>query len=380
MSKRSLIPFIFLISSACADGREGDALTGLGGVSASDGTATSQGDDTSSQGSDGSGDSADTGEDGDDGNDGGDIKFDTEAEDPPTTGGDMLVGCDKVDFLFVIDNSGSMSDEQQALIGSFSGFISEIQDTLMAQDYHIMVTDTDSDGKQGSCFQSTCCNVDCQQWCGQCVDQGCDCVCNNQACPVPPAEECDDTLGAGKTKSEGEMDCGIQGDQRFMVDGQPNLTDTFACAALVGTDGDGSEKPMQAVMDGVTDLNQPGECNEGFLRDDALLVVTVITDEEDDGKSDGDPALWKQIVVDAKGGEPNAVVPLALVGDTDLQNPVCEEFDGDVGADGSPRLRAWAESFEHGMWGSVCSDDYAPFFAQAVSTIDLACDEFEPEG
>src|SRR5262245_50681890 len=50
-------------------------------------------------------------------------------------------GCHKADFLFVIDNSTSMEDEQDSLIASFSGFIATIEDTLMAQDYHILVVD-----------------------------------------------------------------------------------------------------------------------------------------------------------------------------------------------------------------------------------------------
>src|SRR5690242_21671906 len=37
------------------------------------------------------------------------------------------VGCAKADFLFVIDNSGSMADEQDNLIASFPGFIDTIQ-------------------------------------------------------------------------------------------------------------------------------------------------------------------------------------------------------------------------------------------------------------
>ena len=36
-------------------------------------------------------------------------------------------GCAKVDFLFVIDNSVSMKDEQDALIASFPGFIDSIK-------------------------------------------------------------------------------------------------------------------------------------------------------------------------------------------------------------------------------------------------------------
>jgi hypothetical protein len=110
-------------------------------------------------------------------------------------------------------------------------------------------------------------------------------------------------------------------------------------------------------------------------------VVTVITDEEDLMKSDGDPAFWKQVVMDAKNGDEKAIVPLALVGDTDLNNGLCDPYDnGGNGAEGSPRMREWAESFSFGLWGSVCADDYAAFFSEAVSKIDTACDEFIPEG
>ena len=38
---------------------------------------------------------------------------------------------------------------------------------------------------------------------------------------------------------------------------------------------------MLTMFAAVSTLNVPGQCNEGFLRKDALLVVTFITDEED---------------------------------------------------------------------------------------------------
>src|SRR5690606_28988503 len=43
-------------------------------------------------------------------------------------------GCQKIDFLFVIDNSGSMGEEQAALAASFNGFITSIENTVMAKD------------------------------------------------------------------------------------------------------------------------------------------------------------------------------------------------------------------------------------------------------
>jgi hypothetical protein len=53
-------------------------------------------------------------------------------------------GCKAVDFLFVIDNSGSMSDEQDNLTASFPGFFAAIVGSLeQVSTYHVGVTTTD---------------------------------------------------------------------------------------------------------------------------------------------------------------------------------------------------------------------------------------------
>ena len=141
--------------------------------------------------------------------------------------------------------------------------------------------------------------------------------------------------------------------------------------------GDGTERPMEAMVDAVTTLNQVGQCNEGFLRDDAILVVTFITDEEDSGKSAGTPVSWKGDLVAAKNGDEDAIVMLGLVGDPDVPNGTCAVMGS---AEASPILRGFAESFNFGSWGSICALDYTPFFSAAVSTIDSACDNFKPPG
>ena len=67
-------------------------------------------------------------------------------------------GCKKVDFLFVIDNSVSMQGEQNALKAAFPAFIDTIEQTLPTSDYHIMVADTDAEGRcsPNTCNHSTC--------------------------------------------------------------------------------------------------------------------------------------------------------------------------------------------------------------------------------
>ena len=104
------------------------------------------------------------------------------------------------------------------------------------------------------------------------------------------------------------------------------LAETFACAGQVGTGGSGDEQPMYTMVLALgSAMNAPGGCDDGFLRDDALLVVVVIADEEDDHEVDacnqlpqsgspGEPADWYNLLVAAKGGVETNVVLLARVG------------------------------------------------------------------
>lgn len=294
-------------------------------------------------------------------------------------------GCRGVDFLFVVDNSGSMADEQANLINSFPGFIATMEQTLstQAQDFHVMVVDTDAAAGSGD----PCAQI--------CFDAGnpSTFACNGIPCNAypPPAtvSGCEADLGAGRIESGTGTVCGIANGRRYMDPAQPDLPGAFSCAASVGITGNGAELQMEAMVTAISDtMSNPGTCNEGFLRDDALLVVTFITDEEDDlgtdpfGGSVGSPQDWADALIAAKGGDPNAVVVLGLYGDTDQPVPVCSPPDTmGNGAEAGVRLREFVELFgPRGLSGSVCEPDYAPFFAQAVSLIDNACTDWLPPG
>lgn len=255
----------------------------------------------------------------------------------------------------------------------------------MVSDYQILVTDTDAASVTSKyyCGGAGCCDTHCGLdpggWCCELMDGGCQ---GGGLC-TPPADACDVELGSGKEEDGEGNACGFVGEHRYIVDGEPDLDAAFECAALVGTDGDGQELVVEAMSSAVGDLAQPGACNAGFVRDDAILVVTLITDEGD--ASQGLPAQWHEELVAAKGGDEDAIVLLALVGDTDLDAGICDEFDEGVGGFGdgarpAPRYRELADSFSHGRWGSVCADDYGPFFVDAVADIDTACEEFVPPG
>lgn len=246
--------------------------------------------------------------------------------------------CARVDLLFVVDNSDSMADEQANLVASFPGFIDGIETILGPDtDYHVGVVTTDANQHNGP---------------------GCR------------------RLGALTNRTSGDGSstriCGPYADGGNWMGVRDDLADSFACAAEVGIDGSGFEVPMDAIA---ATLHAPDQvtarCNEGFLRKGALLVLTLITDEEDDGDSLGDPEAWYEHVV--AGRDPATVMVLALVGHPKPNACIPEQWTGKDGAEIATRIITFTEMFEHGRVGDICAPDYSPFFADAVRGIADAC-------
>lgn len=325
-----------VLGCTATSGDDGEAATaslgdaGSGGVDTADsGTGAGADDDDDDAASSGADD------DDDDAESGGELKLDVAAG---TTGAVPDSGCQKIDFLFIIDNSESMVDEQAALAASFDGFIDAIVETLDVEDYHVMVVDTDG---------------------------------------TPYIEGCDGILGAGRIASGGGQDCQIVGGNRYMTVDQPDYVETFSCTAMVGATGNGKEHIMEAMFEAITTLNEPGECNGGFLRDDAILVVTVIADEGD-FVTPGTPQDWHDTVVDAKHGQEEAVVPLGIISDLGKEGAPCTVVGGAM--TNAPFIEMFIDSFEHGRRHSVCDPPYDGFFLEAVTSVELSCESFEPQG
>jgi len=264
-------------------------------------------------------------------------------------GSDVQVddGCQAVDFLFVIDNSISMQDQQNALKAAFPNFIDTITNTLPTTDYHIMVVDTDDTGR---CSPDTCAHSTCQA-----ADQY---ACDDHF------TTCDTTRGAGVVDPAGEgatnAVCSLQGGNRYIIEGQPDLAGTFECIASVGLAGNPSERPLDGMVEAVSaPLEGPGGCNAGFLRDDAILVVTFLSD--DPNVEDVNTAVTAyDAIVAAKNGNADAIVMLGLI------------------PDGQAHWIDLIASFgERGIQGPITSEDYNQFFLDAVTIIEDTCLDFE---
>lgn len=169
-----------------------------------------------------------------------------------------LIEPQKLDILFVIDNSNSMREEQEAVARELTAFIDEIkQGGGVRQDFHVGVITT-------SVYQHS--NVGGFVW----------------WTPYPKQ--------AGKLRPIPEFfdDGGVEyetANERMLSGEDPELIAKFGKLVKQGVGGSGQETPFEAVRLALmsdlatTPLEQGG--NGGFVRDGARLLVVVLTDEDD---------------------------------------------------------------------------------------------------
>lgn len=206
-----------------------------------------------------------------------------------TTGaacGQAIGSCDAVDVLFVVDNSGSMEDDNAQLIPAFSN-VNELVGSLIEGPctYRIGVTTTEV----APDFQPPECQV--------------------RGALSRAGAICSDPFGDPEHPP--------------WISETDNVS-TLGCLLAVGTNYDTDEKQLQTVIESIGPTNQgPGGCNEGFMREGVPLIVIVVTDEDDDDDSanpaeapnrtgsDGNPGSWFEDLTALKPASELGVVVLA---------------------------------------------------------------------
>lgn len=217
----------------------------------------------------------------------------TEADDESTgaakldTPGPVIptMGCEFVDFLFVIDNSASMATYQIALTQQFPEFITAMYEALPpAIDVHVGITTTD-------------------------FDSGCDAQEATQNCQTTASlDEVEahyirpDVMNDGGNGSQGRL---FQFADRYFFETSSDedpaeLSEWFTQAAVAaGEEGCSFEMPVAAA--GFATHLANAVTNDGFIRDEgALLVVFFLTDEPD--KSVETDESYRDMIIEAKEG------------------------------------------------------------------------------
>ncbi|MBW2735272.1 MAG: hypothetical protein JRH20_23050, partial [Deltaproteobacteria bacterium] len=163
-----------------------------------------------------------------------------------------------VDILFVIDNSGSMNQEQAKLSVNFGALLDMLQvDNRELPNLHIGVVSTDLGAGNYTSIPS------CEAISG---DRGAlQSMARVPGCPTPT----DPWISYNKgTHNVG----GCAGDAMQCV------KDAFRCISTLGIEGCGFEMPLESARRAVDPMLNT---NPGFLRDNALLAVIFLTDEDD---------------------------------------------------------------------------------------------------
>jgi hypothetical protein len=273
-------------------------------------------------------------------------------------------GCDKMDILFVIDDSGSMGEEQANLVSNFPRFIEILDayrtDTGNPLDYRLGVTTTGKD------FTTVV----------------------NFGAGFPP-------MTIAETGPNGELlqECGMP--RKWIESADSDVSGTFSCVAEVGTGGSSVEMPLLMTETALTTRVADGT-NAGFLREDALLAVVILTDEDDCSR----PEDMVEITIDpfdpAAGAadecDPEFTMPVSrfldaldgvkgdrgrwagaiIAGPTD-----CSSSFGDAVA--ATRLQQFAsEAGDNVVFSSICEGDLSGALMNAIDTFEAACDAFPP--
>lgn len=280
----------------------------------------------------------------------------------PGTGGsnpdDPQGGCSAVDVLFVLDNSGSMQNEQQRLVQAFPAFIEAMYESLPpATDLHVGVTTTSFCTSGGSHGETMC----------------------------VPNEPDDEILASYTTPTDGMASGnGYQGrlvesgGQHYFATNTSDpdkwpLTMWFSDAAAdVGAEGCAFEFTAAGAAYAAHPANDA--TNGGFIRDEGTVLVLFLLSDEGDQSPEA-LAFYHDTIVAKKAacGGDKCIVAGGLIR---------EEC---IGVD-DPRAVIWKflNLFgEEPVWGPIegSSADYVEVLAGSLSQIVAqTCDEIEPEG
>jgi hypothetical protein len=303
-----------------------------------------------------------------------DADADADADTVPEGDGGLAAGCQMMDILFVIDDSGSMACEQTMLGQAFPQFVQVIDQFNNANassvDYRLGVTSTGRSVKYTTKIPGL----------GS----------------LPLNEK---GMDGKLATTNGLTDPWIDGP------GDPaTISSQFSSLANLGTGGPGYEMPLEAMRMSLQKM-EPGEVNDGFLREDALFIVVVITDEDDCSRMDNDFTVgmescntspikhnlvdleeYRNYMNDKFGGFEQWVF-VAIAGKDGCDGTSYPISCGDPEADGANkavRLQNFVANYvndgpyDNGLFSDICTTNLSDALAQALDKMEVACEEYQP--
>jgi hypothetical protein len=250
-----------------------------------------------------------------------------------------LAGCHRLDVLFVVDGSVSMAEEQDALRGvTGPPVFAEFMDALLAEldgleDFHVGVVSSQPD--------DTALHT------------------HSDAPETPPSPA---------------TDCGLPAGLRWIVGPTPDLVAQFSCIAA--TRGSADE---YTAWNAAMALQDPA--NIGFLREDSIVLVVMLTDEDTQEIAAGHTQVdVREGLLAAVGGDLRRLVVMAIVADQGTYEAPKTTCNGVYGT-AAPGRRVASSVMslrERGRLQDLCLGDLAGGFTDLLGDVVDACNSFVP--
>jgi hypothetical protein len=234
-------------------------------------------------------------------------------------GVDLAINKD-VDIIFMIDDSGSMAEEQVALAANFERFISILEAEDVGANYRIAITTSDNGAPfgcnrkapEGGRFVASSCRSRAQNFQFGDVDAfdvACASICDHDEIEIMPTSTENDPTPRPRPWIEN-------------IEGRTNLpagistTEAFRCFGPMGIAGCGFEEQLESVYRAIKRTEHAEEDQYDFIREDAILAIVLVSDEADGSFNrapygnagpydlEGDKVFWQ---------DPNAAYPTSAV-------------------------------------------------------------------
>ena len=250
--------------------------------------------------------------------------------------------CEAVDILFVVDSSPSMDAVYDRLTASFEGIVEGVTTAFGDASVHVGVLQTSE-------YWPFELNTDCN-------DLG-------ELLITTTTTQCLPANGA-----------------RFFTNENDDIATALPCILDVGLYPHG-ELPVSAAIEALSeDQAAAGACNEGFLRDDAVLGIFFITNDPpidgdtDDAHPEADTSMWYEQLLSAKEGDETAIAVSGIV----AMEPIdCIVSDA---AENTNIIDFIDEFGAQGLRSSVCEPDWGPTFEAGIDLLAHTCEQWHVRG
>ena len=195
----------------------------------------------------------------------------------------------EIDIIFMIDDSGSMAEEQLALVGAIEKLVERLESPAVNANYRIAFTTSDNGNPlcptnfktpEGGKFVLSSCRQRASHFTFSTVPPV---EAFNAVCASPCAHETIEVLPTPTHLDDTSRPRPWIERNNTISNLPPNISTVEAvrCLAPMGIAGCGYEEQLESVYKAILRTQSAGEDQYGFIRPNAMLAIVLVSDEAD---------------------------------------------------------------------------------------------------